>query len=47
MTNKILNDNEQKELQAKFEMVEKEIGSDTHAKYEQLAEEIDKRFSQK
>ena len=46
MTNKILNDIEQKDLQAKFEMVEKEIGVDTHIRYERLAEEIDKRFSQ-
>lgn len=46
MTNKILNDSEQKELQAKFEIVEKEIGNDTHAKYEQLAEEISKRLFQ-
>ena len=46
MANKILNDSEQKELQTKFEIVEKEIGNDTHAKYEQLAEEISKRLFQ-
>jgi hemerythrin-like domain-containing protein len=44
MANKILDENEQRELQAKFEMVEKEIGRDTHAKYEQLAEKTDKKF---
>jgi hemerythrin-like domain-containing protein len=46
MANKILNDTEQKDLQAKFEIVENEIGPDTHAKYVQLAEEIDKKSSQ-
>ena len=46
MANKILNDNEQRELQAKFDMVEQEIGRDTHAKYEKLAEETDKRLHQ-
>lgn len=44
MTNKILNDSEQKELQTKFEMVEKEIGPDAHAKYKRLAEEMDERY---
>jgi len=44
MANKILDDSEQRELQAKFDMVEKEIGPDTHAKYEHLAEETDKRL---
>jgi len=46
MANKILNNDEQRELQVKFEIVEKEIGPDTHAEYERLAEEIDKRFHQ-
>jgi hemerythrin-like domain-containing protein len=46
MANKILNDREQKELQAKFDMVENEIGRDTHEKYEQLAEETDKKLHQ-
>jgi len=44
MTNKILNDSEQKDLQIKFEMVEKEIGPDVHARYERMAEEIDERY---
>ena len=47
MANKILNDSEQRELQATFEMVGKEIGRDTHAKYEQLAKETDEKFHQK
>lgn len=46
MVNKILSDSEQRELQAKFDMVEKEIGRDTHATYEQLAEETDKKLHQ-
>ena len=40
MTNKILNDAEQEDLQTKFEMVEKEVGPDTHTRYNRLAEEI-------
>jgi len=46
MTNKILSDSEQKDLQTKFEMVEKEIGPDTYTKYKRLAEEIDERYRQ-
>lgn len=46
MTNKILDDSDQRALQAKFEIVEKEIGPATHAKYEQIAKETDKRLHQ-
>lgn len=46
MTNKILNDSEQKDLQNKFELVEKDIGPDTHTKYKRLAEEMDERYKQ-
>jgi len=41
MANKILDDNDQKELQLKFEMIEKAIGPDAHAHYEQLAAAVD------
>lgn len=46
MTNKILNATEQKDLQAKFETVEEEIGPDTHTKYKRLAEKIDRKYVQ-
>jgi len=37
MTDKILNDKEQKELAEEFELVEKKIGLDVHQRFEQLA----------
>jgi hemerythrin-like domain-containing protein len=44
MTNKILNSEEQRELQEKFETVEKDIGSDVHHRLEELAERLGKRI---
>lgn len=44
MTNKILSDSEQKDLHAKFERVEEEISLDEHNRYEQLAEELEKKY---
>jgi len=43
MTNKILNEEEQKELHEKFEMVEKAIGMDVHHRFQQLAEQLEKK----
>lgn len=43
MTDKILSPEEQKELREKFEMVEKTIGMDVHARFQQLAEKLEKR----
>ena len=41
MTNKILNDEEQKYLEKRFIAVEKEIGIDTHCRYKELADVIE------
>jgi len=43
MTNKILNEEEQKDLQEKFEMVEKAIGIDVHHRFELVAEKLEKK----
>jgi hemerythrin-like domain-containing protein len=43
MTNKILNSEEQTELQEKFEAVEKDVGIDVHHRYEELAEKLEKK----
>jgi hemerythrin-like domain-containing protein len=40
MTNKVLSDEDQKELFEKFEMVEKEIGADVHEHFENIVEEL-------
>ncbi len=40
MTNKVLNDKDQKELSDQFEAVEKEIGRDVHKRFEKIAEEL-------
>jgi len=40
MTNKVLNDGDQKELSDKFEAVEKDIGRDVHEHFEKIAEEL-------
>lgn len=40
MTNKVLNDEDQKELSGKFEAVEKDIGRDGHERFEKIAEEL-------
>lgn len=42
MTNKILNSEEQKDLQQKFEMVEKTIGPDVHQRFIQLSEKLER-----
>jgi hemerythrin-like domain-containing protein len=44
MTNKVLNSQEQGELQEKFERVEKDIGTDVHHRLEELAEKLDKKI---
>jgi hemerythrin-like domain-containing protein len=44
MTNKILDSQEQRELQEKFEMVEKDIGEDVHHRFEELAEKLEKKI---
>ncbi len=40
MTNKVLNDVDQRELFDKFETVEKEIGQDVHDRLEKIAEKL-------
>ena len=47
MANKILSDDEQRELGEKFEMVENEIGRDVHHRFEQLAKELEERVGQR
>ncbi|HTN71451.1 MAG TPA: hemerythrin domain-containing protein [Methylomirabilota bacterium] len=47
MANKILSDDEQRELSAKFEMVEDEIGRDVHHRFEQLAKELEERVGKR
>ena len=41
MTNKVLNEEDQKDLSEKFEMVEKTIGTDVHERFERLAEMLE------
>jgi hemerythrin-like domain-containing protein len=43
MTNKILTQEEQKELYDKFEMVERTIGAGVHHRFEQLAEKLEQK----
>jgi len=40
MTNKVLNDDDQKELSDKFEAVEKDIGRDVHERFEKIAAKL-------
>ena len=43
MANKVLTEEEQRELSEKFEMVENEIGKDVHHRFEELAKELEER----
>lgn len=43
MTNKILNPEEQEELRERFETVEKAIGMDVHHRFQQVAENLEKK----
>ena len=43
MTNKVLNPEDQKDLRAKFEMVEEAIGREVHHRLEHIAEEIERK----
>ena len=44
MADKVLSQDEQKDLSEKFEMVENEIGGDVHHRFEQLAKELEERI---
>jgi hemerythrin-like domain-containing protein len=44
MTNKILSPTEQEELQERFEAVEKEVGLDTHRRFELVVENLEKKI---
>lgn len=46
MTNKILSLEEQRELYENFEMVEEAIGRDVHQRFEQFADELEKKAQQ-
>ena len=43
MADKILSSEEQRDLYEKFEIVEKEIGLDVHRRFEQFAEELERK----
>jgi hemerythrin-like domain-containing protein len=47
MADKILSDDEQRELSAKFEMVENEIGREAHHRFEELAKELEERVGKR
>lgn len=46
MTDKILNSKQQEELTEGFESVEKQLGKDTHSRFEKLAQAIDQKVRQ-